>query len=162
KANGGKGWVGPWRVGFTSPPADSDQPRFTLNVREGLSRPDATIPAVGGSFDYAGFTTAARRLAKPVRLDTDGRYYLHFLVRRHGPPSDPVNSAAIMFWTHDDFMHQKFENSRQRLFIGVKKANELSARLQRMDAQTSIPFGNGATVLIVAKIAASRSGSDQV
>ena len=97
-----------------------------------------------------------------MRLDADGNYYLSFLVRRHGPPADPFNAAAILFWTNDDFMTQKFENARQRLFIGVKKANQLSARVQRMDAQMPISFSDNATYLLVAKIAASRTGSDQV
>lgn len=162
KANGGIGWFGPWKSGFIRPAGDNDPPRFALNLRDGLSRPDAAIPAVGGTFDYAGFATASRRLARPLRLDVDGTFYLSYLVRRYGPPSDPFNAAALMFWTHEDFMQQKFENARQRLYIGMKKSNQLTARLQRMDSQKTITFNNDETYLIVAKIVASRSSSDQI
>jgi hypothetical protein len=161
KANGGFGWFGPWKAGFTRP-GENEPPRFALNLREGLSRPEAAIPAVGGSFDYSGFTTASRRMARPIRLDADGTFYVSYLVRRHGPPADPFNAAAIMLWTHDDFMQQKFENARQRLFIGLKKANQLTARLQRMDAQTTLAINSSETMFLVAKITASGSGSDQV
>jgi hypothetical protein len=161
KANGGFGWVGSWKAGFTRP-ADNETFRFSLNVREGLARRDSSKSAVGGSFDYAGFAAASRRLAKPVRMDTGGTTYISFLVRRSGPPSDPINSAGILFWTHDDFTAQKFENARQRLFVGIKKDNRLSARLQKMDAFAPISVNNQETLLIVAKIASKRTGADQV
>lgn len=161
KANGGKGWFGPWKSGFTSPP-DMDSPRFTLNPRENLTRPESATSSVGGSFDYSGFATAFRRLARPIRMDSSINYYLSFLVCRHGAQSDPFNSAGIMFWTNDDVMQQKFENGRQRLFIGIKKQNQLMMRLQQMDAQASIPMADDAVQLVVAKIACSRTGSDQI
>src|SRR5262249_47818925 len=84
RANGGLGWDGPWVFAFARPVGDAppavDPP---LNIREGLRRPGSAIPAVGGSFDYTGFTKAFRKLKTPVRLDTDGVYYLSFPVRHH-------------------------------------------------------------------------------
>ena len=55
-----------------------------MNVKEGLVRPGAAVPAIGGCFDYTGFAKYFRRLATPVRLDSDGVYYLSFLFRRYG------------------------------------------------------------------------------
>ncbi len=162
KANGGTGWIGPWKTGFMTPAYPGEPMRYPLNLHDGLTRPGAAKPAIGGSFDYAGFATCWRRLAKPVRLDVDAVYYVSFLVQRHGSPSDPFNTIGVMFWTHDDIMQPKFENSRQRLFVGVKKMNHLSARLLRMDSQTPVSLNNGSAHLVVAKLTSTRQGPNRL
>ncbi len=159
KANGGNGWVGPWKLGFAKPAHKGDLP---LNAKKSLERSDAAVPPVGGSFDYTGFSSSFRKLAHPIALDADGVYYLSFLFRRMGPSADPINTVAVRFWTDDDYQHKNFQDFRKRLAIGVKGSNQLYTGLQRMAAQTSMPLSSGTTYLLVAKIAASRSKPDQV
>ncbi len=162
KSIGGKGWIGPWKPGFTRSYTEPDRPRFPLNGRESLSRPDSNAPSVGGSFEFAGYSKYFRRLARPVRLDTDGTHYVSYLFQRHQPPADPINSLGIQFWTHEDFQTQKFEDARQRLFIGVKKLNQATTRIQRIEVQNDVSLETAKTYLLVAKVSASRTGSDQL
>jgi hypothetical protein len=163
KANGGFGWTGPWKTAITRLPGEANRPaRPALNPREGLTRADASAPAVGGSFEYAGFAKSWRRLAVPVRLDMDGVYYLSYLFRRDNPAPHPMDSAAILFWTDEDYQQKKNEDFWKRLSIGVMKSDSVYTALQRMKAHKSVPLADGATYLLVAKIVASRAGSDHV
>jgi ferric-dicitrate binding protein FerR (iron transport regulator) len=161
KANGGTGWAGPWTPGFARPLNKDDTNRLALNVKESLVRPGSAQPSVGGCFDYTGFTKYWRRLATPVRLDTDGVYYLSFLFRRHGPPADPLNAVAVLLRTDDEFRRNK-EDPRTRLNIGVGGTNELFTHLQKVGSRTPLPLSYGETYLLVAKVVASRSNADQV
>jgi hypothetical protein len=161
RANGGFGWRGPWKGGFARPLLEGDRNRLALNVKEGLSRPGASVPSVGGSFDYTGFTKYWRRLETPVRLDADGVYYLSFLFRRFGPPQDPLNALAVLLRTDTEF-RTKQEDPRTRLNIGVGGTNELFTHLQRVGSRTPLPLGSGETYLLVAKIVAGRTDPDQV
>lgn len=161
KAQGGLGWVGPWTPGFARPLNEGDQNQLALHVREGLVRAGAAAPSAGGSFDYTGFTKYFRRLAEPVRLDTDGVYYLSFLFRRYGPSDDPVNAVAVLLWTEDDLRAGKDER-QNRLNIGVGGPNQLFTHLHRVGSRTPMPLSYGETYLLVAKIAAGGTGPDQV
>jgi ferric-dicitrate binding protein FerR (iron transport regulator) len=161
RANGGFGWKGPWKRGLARPLLEGDTNRNALNVKEGLSRPGSAIAAIGGSFDYTGFAKYWRRLETPVRLDTDGVYYLSFLFRREGPQGDPVNAVAVLLRTDTEF-HTKQENPRSRLNIGVGGPNELFTHLQSVGSRTPVPLSNGTTYLLVAKIVAGRTDADQV
>jgi hypothetical protein len=162
QAAGGLGWASPWTVLFVRPLNAGDRNQVVLDVREGLSRPAAAQPVLGGCFAYAGFTKAYRRLATPVRLDTDGVYYLSFLFRRYGPPlEDPVNAVAVLLWTDEDF-HQQKDDRRQRLNIGVGGSNELFTHLQGAGSRTPLPLRYGETYLLAAKIVASKARPDQV
>jgi ferric-dicitrate binding protein FerR (iron transport regulator) len=160
-ANGGAGWVGPWRSGFARPTRPGDQSLLALNVNESLVRPRAAQPARGGCIDYTGFAKYWRRLATPVRLDTDGVYYLSYLFRRSGPPADEVNAVAVLLRTADDLPLKK-EDSHLRLNIGVGGPNQLFTHLQRVGSRTSLPLSYDRTYLLVAKIVASGSNPDQV
>jgi hypothetical protein len=161
QAKGGIGWLGPWRGGFARPLNLGDQNLLTLNVKEGLVRPGAAVPAIGGCFDYTGFTKFYRRLATPIRLDTDGVYYLSFLFRRYGPQADDINAAAVILWTNDDF-EQKLDGARLRLNIGVGGSNQVFTHLQQVSSRTPLPLVYGETYLLVAKIVASKANPDQV
>jgi ferric-dicitrate binding protein FerR (iron transport regulator) len=161
RANGGVGWRGPWKGGFARPLLEGDRNRLALNVKEGLSRPGAGVPGVGGSFDYTGFTKYWRRLETPVRLDTDGVYYLSFLFRRFGPPQDPLNALAVLLRTDTEFRTRQ-EDPRTRLNIGVGGTNELFTHLQRVGSRAPLPLSSGETYLLVAKIVAGRTDPDQV
>jgi hypothetical protein len=159
KANGGFGWTSPWTPGFARPRNEGDQNVLALNVKQSLFRRGAEKVSVGGSFDYTGFAKYWRRLATPVRLDTDGVYYLSFLFRREGPPADPLNAVAILLRTSDEL---KQESARDRLNIGVGGPNQLFTHLHKVGSRTPLPLAYGRTYLLVAKIVASRSHPHQV
>jgi hypothetical protein len=161
RANGGSGWAGPWVPGFARPLLPGDQNLQVFNPRESLTRPGAAVPPVGGCFDYTGFTKYFRRLATPVRLDTEGVYYLSFLFRHNGPPADPTNAVAVLFWTDEDVREPRDE-MRKRLNVGVGGANQLFTHLQGIGSRTPLPLSYGETYLLVAKIVASQSNPDQV
>ncbi len=160
-ADGGLGWASPWRPGFARALNPGDRGLPPLNVKQGLSRAGAAAPAVGGCFDYTGFAKFYRRLARPVRLDEDGVYYLSFLFRRHGPQADVNNALAILLWTQDDYENKR-DGARLRLNIGVAGANQLFTLLQKVGSRTPVPLSYGETYLLVAKIIASRADPDQV
>ena len=163
-ANGGRGWDGPWRAGFARPLNERDQNLISLNVREGLAWPGATVPPVGGCFDYAGFSKYFRRLAAPIRMDADAVYYLSFLFRRHGPAADPLNAVAVLLRPTDELEEEivtgKGDPAR-RFNVGVDQVNTLFTYLARQGARTPLPLRSGETYLMVAKIVASRSHPDQ-
>jgi hypothetical protein len=162
KADGGFGWAGPWKAAVTRMPSDGNRFPRPLNTKLGLTRSGASVPAVGGSFEHAGFAKSWRRLAVPVRLDTDGVYYLSYLFRRDNPAPHPIDSAAILFWTDEDYQQKKNEDFWKRLSVGVMKSNVVYTHLQRMKARKTIDMDDGVTYLLVAKIVASRAHADQV
>jgi FecR protein len=162
RANGGSGWIGPWKSGFARPIDMGDANRLALNVREGLTRPGATIPGVGGSFSYTGFAKYWRRLETPVRLDTEGIYYISFLFRREGPQADTLNALAILLRTTEELERDRDGgDSRLRLNVGIGGPNELFTHLQKIGSRTPLPLNYGATYLLVVKIAANSSNPDQ-
>jgi hypothetical protein len=156
RASGGVGWISPWK-GFARPVGGL--PPLALNVTESLIRPGAAAPSVGGSFDFIGFTKYYRQLATPVRMDTDGVYYLSFLFRRHGPPADPLNAVAVLLRTTHEL---RKEDPAKRLDIGVGGVNHVFTHLNRIGCRTPMPLSYGETYLLVAKIVASRTSPDQV
>jgi hypothetical protein len=163
KANGGIGWTGPWKAAVTRLPSDANRPpRPVLNPKDSLTRAGASVPAVGGSFEHTGFAKSWRRLAVPIRLDTDGVYYLSYLFQRDNSAPHPIDSAGILFWTDEDYQQKKNEDFWKRLNIGVMKSNTVYTRLQRMKASKSVPMEDGVTYLLVAKIVASQANPDQV
>jgi ferric-dicitrate binding protein FerR (iron transport regulator) len=160
-ANGGFGWTSRWMHGLTRPLLPGDKNLGSLNVQFGLSRRGASVPPVGGSFDYTGFARYHRRLATPVRLDTDGAYYLSYLFRREGPPADTLNALAILLRTTEELQRGK-EDARKRLNIGVGGPNQLFTHLEKIGSRTPLPLHYGETYLLVAKIATSSMGPAQV
>jgi hypothetical protein len=159
QANGGFGWTSPWTPGFARPLNAGDHNELVLNVRESLTRAGAAGPAAGGCFDYTGFAKYWRRLATPVRLDTDAVYYLSFLFRRQGPQGDPLNAVAVLLRTTAEL---QTEDASKRLNVGVGGANELFTHLHRVGSRTPLPLSYGQTYLLVAKIVAGGSDPDQV
>ncbi len=160
-AYGGSGWAGPWMPGFARPTRPEDQSILALNIGESLFRPRAATAPIGGCVDYTGFAKYWRRLAVPVRLDSDGVYYLSYLFRRSGPPEDEINAVAVLLRTADDLPHKK-EDSRLRLNIGVGGPNQLFTHLQRVGSRTPLPLSYDKTYLLLAKIVASTANPDQV
>jgi hypothetical protein len=133
---------------------EGDTNKLALNPTEGLVRPGAVVPAVGGSFDYVGFAKYHRCLVTPVRFDTEGVYYLSFLFRREGPQADDLNALAILFRTTEELQKGK-DDARKRLNIGVGGANQLFTHLEKVGSRTPVPLHYGDTYLLVAKIAVS-------
>src|SRR5262249_28095868 len=114
---------------------------------------------LGGSFDYTGFAKYHRKLATPVRLDTDGVYFLSYLFRRHGPQADPLNAVAVLLRPDDEISK---DESWRRLNVGVGGWTQLFTHLQRVGSRTPLPLRYGETYLLVAKITASAANPDQV
>jgi hypothetical protein len=161
KAGGGLGWTSRWLPGLTRPLLEGDGNLSALNPKESLVRPGSAALSGGGSFDYIGFAKYHRRLATPVRLDTDGVYYLSFLFRREGPPADPLNALAILLRSTDELQKGR-EDARKRLNIGIGGPNQLFTHLDKIGSRTPLPLRYGETYLLVAKIAASSTGPAQV
>jgi hypothetical protein len=161
RANGGIGWADPWVFAFARPVGEGKQEAPPLNVREGLRRPGSAVQPLGGSFDYVGFTKAFRKLSRPVRLDTDGVYYMSYLFRHHGPPADPTNAVAVLLWTDEDARAQDGDRQR-RLNIGVGGSNQVFTHIGGAGSRTPLPLTYGETYLLVAKVVASRDHADQV
>ncbi len=163
-AAGGTGWSSAWRSGFARPRNEGDTNILALNVKHGLSRAGARAPAVGGAFDYTGFSKYFRRMDVPVRLDVDEVYYLSFLFLREGPPEDSLSSSAILLRTDYELEleHKGQENRRERLNIGVDKVNHLMTALHGVGARLPLPLSYDETYLLVAKVAASSINPDQV
>jgi hypothetical protein len=159
KGVGGSGWIGAWLPGLTRSFVEGERHRVVLDTLEGLSRPRASASPVGGSFDFIGFAKYHRQLATPVRLDTDGVYYLSFLFRRAGPQADELNALAVLLRTSDEFKH---EDTAKRLNIGIGGPNQLFTHLHRIGVRAPIPLAYGTTYLMVAKIVASAANPDQV
>jgi hypothetical protein len=161
KANGGFGWTSPWTPGFARPLREGDKNYLALNVKESLVRRDAQTKSIGGAFEYAGFAKYHRRMGAPLRMDADAVYYLSFLVRREGPPEEPLNAVAILFRTTEELQRGQ-EDGRKRLNVGVGGWNQLFTHLGGVGSRTPVPLRFGETYLLVAKIVTSKTGSDQV
>jgi hypothetical protein len=160
QANGGIGWDGPWLGGFARPPEGSNNV-LALNPRDSLTRPRSGMRSIGGSFDYTGFSKYHRKLQSPLRLDTDGVYYLSFLFRREGPPADTLNAVAILFRTTEELQRDK-DDAKKRLNIGVGGINQLFTHLGGVGSRTPLPLRDGETYLLIAKIVAGSTTQDQV
>jgi ferric-dicitrate binding protein FerR (iron transport regulator) len=158
KANGGRGWASPWTPTF--PGAPDREKNLALNVKDGLTRPAAAVPAAGGRFEASGLAIYYRRLAVPVSLDQEGVYYLSFLFRRQGPPGPPSNVLSVILRADEDF--SKRRDLSKRLTIGVSGSNQIFTHLGRACSRTSLPLANGTTYLLVAKIVAGSSSRQQV
>jgi hypothetical protein len=164
-ASGGEGFIGPWGGGFARAPNGRHDDRIALDVEQSLTRqltPDASL---GGCFEHVGFAKYFRRLATPVRLDTDGVYYFSFLFRREGPPLDPLADVSIQLREAQELADDQRDATidlRKRLNFGVDRTNELFTHLERIGRRMPLPLSYGETYLLVAKVAASSTYPDQV
>lgn len=164
-ADGGTGFVGPWGGGFARGVGEKQGDRLALHSEHGLFRDAARSAAVGGMFEHAGFAKYFRRLAAPVRLDQDGLFYFSFLVRREGPPLDPLNAVTILLRESNELARDQQDGTtdmRKRLNFGVDRTNELFTHLERMGRRMPLPMSYGETYLLVAKVVASGTHPDQV
>jgi hypothetical protein len=164
-ADGGSGFLSPWGGGFARAVDEKQGDRIALNVEQGLARASAATASAGGSFEHVGFAKYFRRLAVPVRMDSDGVYYVSFLFRREGPPLDPLNDVSIQFRETAELEQDQRDGTSdrsKRLNFGVDRTNELYMHLERIGRRTPLPLSFGQTYLLVAKVAASGAYPDQV
>jgi hypothetical protein len=161
KADGGRGWVGPWQLEFARPLIPGDLNQLTLNVDHGLVRAGAPKGSVGGAFEYTGFTKCYRRLASPLRMNAEGALYLSYLFCRHAPSDHPTNAVAVLFRTTEELQLDK-NDPNKRLNVGVGGANEIFTHLNRVGSRTAVPLNYGETYLLVAKIVTGTAGPNQV
>jgi hypothetical protein len=185
QANGGLGWSSPWTVLIARPLLWGEKKLPPLNVEESLVRPDSTAPSIGGKFDHAGFGSYYRQLATPIRMDTDGIYYLSCLFRRAGLAGHPHNMVALMLKPdegappgepnrpdgavdtgdareHHDRHGVAMPNFANRVMIGVGGCNQVFTRVGHECARASTPINSGVNYLLVAKIVAGAWSPDQV
>ncbi|MBN9520451.1 hypothetical protein J0H58_18300 [bacterium] len=163
RANGGVGWAGAWQKTLSRLKQERTPPHPVFNPTAGLSRPGATVPAVGGSFDFPGFAKAHRRLRTPVRMDADGVYYLSFLFRREGPQAEDLNALSVAFRTTDelDVEARDQPDPRMRMNFGMYRANEAFTHLNRVGVHLPLPLSYGQTYLFAAKVVTGRAMPDQ-
>jgi len=164
-ANGGSGFAGPWGGGFARAVDEKRGDRIALNVEESLVRAGTPTNSSGGSFDHTGFAKYFRRLATPVRLDADGVYYFSYLLRREGPPLDPLNDVSLQLRQTEELQrdqHDATTDLSKRLNFGVDRTNELFTHLERIGRRMPLPLSYGETYLLVAKVVASGAHPDQV
>jgi len=170
-AIGGVGFSGSWgggivrEGGFARAVNEKIDDQMALNPAASLERVDAPAASVGGSFEHVGFAKYFRRLAAPVRLDSDGVYYLSFLFRREGPPTDPLNSVSVQFRQTEELARDQRDGMRDlrpRMNFGVDRTNDLFAHLERIGRRMPLPLSYGQTYLLVAKVAASGTHPDQL
>ena len=164
-AAGGSGFSGPWGGGFARAPDQKVDDQLALNITESLAPAGAPAASIGGSFDHVGFAKYFRRLAAPLRMDTDGVYYLSYVFRREGPPLDPLNSVSIQFRQTEELEREQQGEPidlRKRLNFGIDKTNELFTHLERIGHRMPLPLSYGETYLLTAKVVASSSYPDQV
>jgi FecR protein len=164
-AAGGSGFSGSWGAGFARAVNERADDRIALNVSESLVRDSAAASSVGGAFEHEGFAKYFRRLAAPVRMDSDGVYYFSFLFRREGPPLEPLNDVSIQLRETDELERDQSDGTMdrsKRLNFGVDRTNELYMHLERIGRRTPLPLSFGETYLMVAKVAASGAYPDQL
>src|SRR5205085_6982912 len=104
------------------------------------------------------------RLATPVRMDADGVYYCSYLLRREGPPLDPLNDVSIQLRQTEELAQDQRDATidlRKRLNFGVDRSNELFTHLERIGRRMPLPLSYGETYLLVSKVAASGIYPDQ-
>jgi hypothetical protein len=163
-ADGGTGFTGPWGGGFARAVDEKRGDRIALNTAASLFLADAPLREAGGSFEHVGFAKYFRRLAVPVRLDSDGVYYFSYLFRREGPPLDPLNDVSIQLRQTEELEQDQRDATtdlRKRLNFGVDRTNELFTHLERIGCRMPLPLSFGETYLLVAKVAASGAYPDQ-
>jgi len=164
-AAGGSGFSGAWGGGFARYVNEKQGDRIALNVDESLARAGASAASVGGAFDHTGFAKYFRRLQTPVRLDSDGVYYFSYLLRREGPPLDPLNDVSLQLRQTDELTADQQGGTidrTKRLNFGVDRTNELYMHLERVGRRMPLPLSYGETYLLVTKVAASGAHPDQV
>ena len=163
RGDGGSGWGDKWEYIRANPKSMNP---WTLSVNTGLARPDAQQASVGGSYSYVGDALYRRRLATPLRMDTDAVYYVSFLFRRDGRPLDDLDRSLVGIQFRPD--QQKRRGPRgphdfcKRLGIGVERNNLLFAKLAMGGRRQELPLSYKEPYLLVAKILASESQADQV
>lgn len=145
----GVGWAGPWRV----PP---DGPMM-FDPYESLLRPNKEDRSIGGSLGHHGAGAIQRVLARPIRLDQDGVYYLSFLFRRDaGAAKAPSTFLLALF-------NQRQPESHQRLAVGVAGPNHVVfTNLGGGGVRVPLALEYEKTYLMVGKIVAGRKSPDQL
>jgi hypothetical protein len=160
KADGGLGWISPWGPSHALPRRPNEPRPPALSLDGSLTRPGAAVRPVGGRFECAGRAVYYRRLATPVRLDTEGSYYLSFLFRRQGPPAQPMDTVTVML-RPDEESHKRLDLSN-RLTIGASGSNQVFTHLGQACSRASLPLRNGTPYLLVAKIVGGGAAPGQV
>ncbi len=147
QGDGGIGWASPWYEGY---PTTFPQ----LRPYEGLTRTGAAVLPLGGRLEHTGLAAARRKLSVPLRLDTDGVYYMSFLLQRDG--GDNPRYLGIQFRGNND------DDWRERLSFGLGASNEVFIRCHDVCRRAAFSVRSGSVYLLVAKIVTGKKCPDQV
>lgn len=161
EANGGTGWGGPWHLSPGKPPA-GDHGDLTI-VAGKLNIPWAVQGGRGPMLEAPlEYLSRRRLLARPVRLDEDGVYFLSGLVRWEAPPPPvagqpgPLPSIRMVLRSSTDF-----QGDHVMLNLPVFQRPQLDIRSGAIftSAQT---VARNETQFWVCKIVARRQGEDEI
>ncbi len=147
--NGGIGWAEPWR-------SVDRRPAIAVTPNKSLLAAAVRGPQRGGFLDQFGDGQIRRALKTPVRLDTNGVYYVSFLFNSPGKKgSDKIrlslcSSQATL--PSEGWMRLHFGKYKSDLVFGYLAGRRFTTRL---------PLNKKTTYLLVAKIVACREGPDQ-
>ena len=145
-ANGGLGWIGPWRAWYRKNEPSFSRVRFDNALGQG-----SCLRVFGKK------KVSWRTLENPIRLDTDGVYYLSFLLRKIGELEHEKSQwGAIELRTSDS------QNDDSKLSIGMSSERFLciTHNKQQLLSAPSMPINE--TIRFVLKIVAGQEAPDQV
>ncbi len=147
--DGGIGWTEPWRSAGNRPPV-------TVNPAENLPPASMGGPGHGGSLDQLGDGQVRRSLKTPVRLDTNGVYYVSYLFS--SPGKEGGDKLRLSLRSSQATLPSE---GSMKLHFGKYKSDFVFGYLAGRRFMTRLPLEKKAIYLLVAKIVACRKGPDQ-
>ena len=158
KLNGGTGWRSPWiGLGLEASKILSGV-RMQIVPGENLPEPDMLVPSSGGRFVFHERKQwRLRPLPVAIDLAQDGVHYLSFLAR--GPAGPPEAGRTGRFQVN---FHSSANYRSNWIGFSISAANRPFIIAQGNNRWLSDVLPGGETLFVVCKIAASRSGPDQL
>lgn len=146
--NGGIGWLDPWRSADIRPPV-------TVNPEENLPAAARGLGGMG-SLDHIGDGQVRRTLKTPLRLDTNGVYFVSYLFKSLGKAGS--DKLRLSLCSSQATLPSE---GWMKLHFGKNKSDMVFGYLASRRFMTRLPLDKKTTYLLVAKIVACREGPDQ-
>ncbi|MEN1680546.1 MAG: hypothetical protein AAGJ46_13230 [Planctomycetota bacterium] len=155
-ANGGSGWSSCWRKNVPDMPGHNAKD-MALRVEDGLFLGSAAQPPLSGSLGYVGHWLTHRELLEPIDLSSNRVLYLSFLYRPEGMWEDTENWVKVLFHNAGEGVIE------HRIAIALDAGRGIiRGALCGARKQCPMPMSNGASYLVVAKLAFSTDNPDQL
>ncbi|MBA4182222.1 MAG: hypothetical protein C0506_16685 [Anaerolinea sp.] len=150
--DGGGGWRDAWIPHKGLPPIGLDAGR-PLSWPSGGGR---------GALHHRGGNSAMHRYLKtPIRMDTDGVYYVSFRCRRAAAVGDDVNQVMLVLRKWGLTVEQEILQ-RTTLMFALNRPDAVAAvYFDGTATRTPLPLSPDTTYLIVGKVLAGRDRPDQ-